>query len=166
MTDDPQSSSAFEKFVALLDSPVFIVTVHAAGERAGCLVGFASQVSMDPPRFLVGLSNKNFTYRVARNAQHLAVHLVSSDDVALAELFGGSTGDEVDKFARCAWTTGPHELPVLTDALAWFSGRIVHTVDFGDHVGFLLEPEGGDVGAKEDIVTTSDVADLEPGHEA
>jgi flavin reductase (DIM6/NTAB) family NADH-FMN oxidoreductase RutF len=167
VTDDSHSGSAFEQFVALLDSPMYVVTANVAGSRAGCLVGFASQVSIDPPRFLVGLSNKNYTYEVARRAEHLAVHLLSADDVALADLFGGRTGDEVDKFAQCAWVDGPNDLPVLTDAIAWFGGRITDAVEFGDHVGFLLEPHVGAVREQSnDIVTSSAVEDLEPGHQA
>src|SRR5262249_37435180 len=49
---------AFEKLVALLNYPMFVVTTEAGGVTAGCLVGFASQ---HPPRFLVGLSMQNHT---------------------------------------------------------------------------------------------------------
>ena len=42
---------AFEKLVDLLDYPMFVVTAHAEGVAAGCLVGFASQTSIHPPRF-------------------------------------------------------------------------------------------------------------------
>ena len=35
------------------------------------------------------------------------VHFVPEEAEDLAELFGGETGDEVDKFERCAWRPGP-----------------------------------------------------------
>ena len=39
--------------------------------------------------------------------------------------------------------------------------------DVGDHVGFLLEPVAGSAPDKfEQLVTFSDVRDLDPGHEA
>jgi flavin reductase (DIM6/NTAB) family NADH-FMN oxidoreductase RutF len=50
-------TEAFEKLVSLLDYPMFVVTTRAGDESAGCLVGFATQVSIRPPRFIVGLSN-------------------------------------------------------------------------------------------------------------
>ena len=56
---------AFEQVVGLLDYPMFVVTTRAGADRAGCLVGFTSQVSINPSRFLVGLSKRNHTYRVA-----------------------------------------------------------------------------------------------------
>lgn len=67
---------AFEEVVGALDYPMFVVTTSVGDRREGCLVGFASQISISPPRFLVGLSNKNRTYRLAAVAEHLAVHLV------------------------------------------------------------------------------------------
>src|SRR5918994_1284699 len=96
----------FNSLVGNLDSPIFIVTAYAGGEPSGCLVGFATQASIDPSRFLVCLSHTNRTYRVGRDADLLGVHFVPEEQAALAELFGGETGDEVDKFERCAWSEG------------------------------------------------------------
>ncbi|MDQ3152615.1 MAG: flavin reductase family protein [Actinomycetota bacterium] len=133
-------TTTFDELVGQLDYSMFIVTATADGERSGCLVGFASQTSIAPPRFLVCLSRNNRTYRVARGSDALAVHFVSADASALAELFGGQTGDETDKFARCAWHEGPEGLPVLDDCGNWFAGCVLAELDLGDHVGFLLDP--------------------------
>lgn len=161
------STDAFEKLVALLDYPMYVVTTRADGQAAGCLVGFTSQVSIGPPRFLVGLSKRNHTYRVAQHAEHLAVHLVPRRHSALTRLFGSETGDKTDKFARCSWRPGPHGLPILDDAAGWFVGDVLNRFDVGDHVGFLLEPVAGHAPDKfEQLVTFTDVRDLEPGHEA
>lgn len=166
MTDDPDREP-FEKVVAALDYPMFVVTTLAAGQRSGCLVGFATQTSINPPKFLVGLSRKNATYRLATEASHLAVHLVAREHLALAELFGTETGDRTDKFARCQWRDGPAGLPILEDAAAWFVGEIVERFDVGDHVGHLLQPIAGEApDGLQDWVTFADVRDLEPGHDA
>ncbi|MGW6919617.1 flavin reductase, partial [Kitasatospora sp. NPDC054939] len=60
----------FESFVALLDTqPVYVVTAaNDAGQRAGCLVGFAGQCSIRPPRFTVWISKVNHTYAVAMHS--------------------------------------------------------------------------------------------------
>ncbi len=39
--------------VTEIDYPMFIVTAAAGGRRAGCLVGFTTQCSIHPPRFLI-----------------------------------------------------------------------------------------------------------------
>jgi flavin reductase (DIM6/NTAB) family NADH-FMN oxidoreductase RutF len=111
-------TEAFEKLVSLLDYPMFVVTTRAGDESAGCLVGFATQVSIRPPRFMVGLSKRNHTYRVAEGASHLAVHLIERRHCGLVRLFGSETDDRIDKFARCAWHSGPEGLPILDDAAA------------------------------------------------
>lgn len=158
---------AFDVLMSSLDYPMFVVTTTANGTQAGCLVGFATQVSIDPRRFLVGLSDKNRTFRVAQHAEHLAVHAISTDEHELASLFGEETGDETDKFARCAWHRGPQELPILDDAAAWFIGRILQRSALGDHVAFLLEPEAGYRRAiRGDLLTFRDVQDLHAGHDA
>jgi flavin reductase (DIM6/NTAB) family NADH-FMN oxidoreductase RutF len=128
------------ELVSALDYPMFIVTVAAGGERAGCLVGFTTQCSIDPPRFLVCLSDKNRTFRVAVEAELMVVHMVPSHAGELADLFGGQTGDAVDKFARCSWRPGPAGTPVLYDCPNWFAGRILQRFAAGDHHAFLLDP--------------------------
>jgi flavin reductase (DIM6/NTAB) family NADH-FMN oxidoreductase RutF len=159
--------SLFDQMVGELDYPMYIATTSAGGVNAGCLVGFASQASINPRRFLVCLSEKNYTTTVAAAATHLAVHLVRADHLGLAQVFGEDTGDQIDKFTRCRWSIGPEEMPVLDDAAAWFVGRIQARIDFGDHVGHLLVPVH--VGLRSPlaaVLSFADVRDFHPGHDA
>lgn len=164
----PESGAeSFESLVALLDYPMFVVTTRAGDVKSGCLVGFASQTSINPPRFLIGLSKRNKTFRVAQDATHLGVHVVAREHIDLARLFGGETGDEIDKFDRCAWHIGPEGVPVLDGAGAWFVGKILDRFEVGDHVGHVLDPIAGQPPAEfTDWVTFADVRDIAPGHEA
>jgi flavin reductase (DIM6/NTAB) family NADH-FMN oxidoreductase RutF len=154
------------ELVAQLDYPMFIVTVAASGERAGCLVGFTTQCSIDPPRFLVCISDKNRTYRVAREAEVLVVHLVPAHATELAELFGSETGDETDKFERCSWHAGPAGTPVLDGCGNWFAGRILERMDAGDHVALLLEPFEAASDPGEGSFEFHRARRMDPGHEA
>lgn len=164
--DKAEGSAAFESLVSLLNYPMFIVTTATDQHRAGCLVGFSSQTSINPPRFLVGLSRKNYTLAVAEDATHLAVHVLPREQLPLARLFGGETGDETDKFADCTWHTGPEGMPILDDAESWFVGKITHRFDVGDHVGHLLEPVAGSAPDElGQLITFSDVRDVDPGHD-
>ncbi len=138
MSASPQE--AFEEIVGELDYPMIIVTAAAGGRRAGCLVGFATQCSISPPRFTVYLSDKNHTYRVARDAEALGVHFLSTEDDDLARLFGGETGDEVDKFAELDWRAAAAGPPLIERCPNRFVGRVLDRRAVGDHVSFLLEP--------------------------
>ena len=160
------TESTFTKLVNQLDYSMLVVTTAVDGERVGCLVGFATQVSIHPPRFLVCLSVKNRTFRVAsRGAGVLGIHFVTQDDVEMAELFGGETGDEVDKFARCEWRPGPEGVPIVSALENWFAGRVLEHFDFGDHHGFLLEPIDGEAGGGDSTLTFHRAKRIEPGHE-
>lgn len=158
---------AFEKLVSLLDYPMYVVTTQAHGVTAGCLVGFASQASIHPLRFLVALSKQNHTFQVAADATHLAVHLFDSEHLDIVRLFGSRSGDTVNKFERCCWHCGPARTPILDDAAAWFVGEILDRFPLGDHVAHLLAPVCGSAPeALDNCVFFRDVRDLEPGHEA
>jgi flavin reductase (DIM6/NTAB) family NADH-FMN oxidoreductase RutF len=160
------AEETFQRLVAQLDYPMFIATVATGGERAGCLIGFATQSSIDPPRFLAGISDKNRTFRVAAGADTMAIHLVPEDASDLAELFGGETGDEVDKFARAEWREGPGGVPLLDGCPNRFVGRIVERIDFGDHVGMVLEPFFAEADEDSAQLGFHRAKRIEPGHEA
>lgn len=171
MTEHPRrplTTEEFDTFVEGLDYPVFVVTVAHEGQRSGCLVGFTTQVSIDPPRMLVCLSVENHTYRLATQASSLAVHVLGDEQHDLAELFGGATGDEVDKFRHTSWREGPGGVPLLDDCPRRTVGRVLERHAFGDHVGFLLEPVAleAESNRPEQPLTLHDVADVEPGHPA
>ncbi|MGI8800875.1 MAG: flavin reductase family protein [Solirubrobacteraceae bacterium] len=135
------AADTFDRVMGEFDTPMVLVTCRPPGEpAAGCLVGFATHCSVDPPRFLACLSHVNHTYGAAGRSAFLAVHLVPGTATRLAELFGGETEEEVDKFTRCAWRPGAYEAPILDECPNWFVGRVLDRRDLGDHTGFLLEP--------------------------
>ena len=158
-----------DAFIDRLDPDMCVVTAAVGSDRAGCLVGFACQCSIEPVRYVVWLSKANRTYRVARTADRLAVHLLTREQRDLAELFGGETGDRTDKFTRVRTRQEAGGAVVLEDAAAWFVGTVVSRTDGGDHVGFLLEPQTW--GARDDtaeapLLRLSDAVSIPPGHPA
>jgi flavin reductase (DIM6/NTAB) family NADH-FMN oxidoreductase RutF len=149
-----------------LDYPMFIVTTAADGERSGCLVGFATQCSVHPIRFAAFISKKNHTYGVGIRAVALAVHVVPRDAMDLAELFGGETGDDIDKFARCEWREGPMGSPILDRCTTWCEGPIVSSLDAGDHQCLIIEPQHGQSDEGIGALTFATAKSIDPGHDA
>jgi flavin reductase (DIM6/NTAB) family NADH-FMN oxidoreductase RutF len=148
-----------------LDYSMLIVTAAGDGRRAGCLVGFATQCSVDPPRYLVCLSRNNRTFGVAEHSDGLIVHFPGAQQSKLVELFGGETGDEVDKFARCSWHDGPLGMPLLDDCPRWFAGMIEDRIPLGDHVGLVLAPCAAASGDGESLLFHR-AKRIDPGHAA
>lgn len=162
MTDD-----AFDTLMASVDPPLVVVTTAADDERAGCLVGFHAQSSIDSEHYSVWLSKANHTYRAGLRAQHFAVHFLTDDDLALAEAFGTRCGAEVDKFADLAVDTDEHGVPLLR-ALPnrLVLERIAVLDDGGDHVCVTARILSAHAGERFTPLRVSDASDLDPGHPA
>lgn len=156
----------FERLMASIDPPMFVLTAHDGAQRSGCLVGFAGQVSIRPPRFLAMVSKLNHTYPIAMATPAVVVHVLREGDHELARHFGALTGDAVDKFAGIDVVDGPAQAPVIV-GVDWFAGRVLRHVDLGDHVGLLLAPhEGSAARADQAQLGIEDVGDISPGHPA
>lgn len=164
--DDAHLTGTWNELLTDLDPSMVIATVAVDGERSGCLVGFTTQCSIDPLRLLVCISHANHTAPIAARAERIAVHVPSRPaHDHLVRLFGTETGDEVDKFARCAWHEGPGGVPLL-DGVACLTGRIETAHDLGDHTGYVLSPEAGERHDPPRPYRLTDTDDLDPGHPA
>ena len=159
------SDDVFGTLMSALDPPLAVVTTAAAGERAGCLVSFHGQSSMAPERYCVFLSKANHTYGVALRASHLAIHFLAADDLPLAELFGGQTGDTVDKFAGLQVTPGPGDVPLLARCPRWLAARRIALLDEGgDHVTVLTEPVAARASGPFTPLRVAEAGHIRPGH--
>jgi flavin reductase (DIM6/NTAB) family NADH-FMN oxidoreductase RutF len=162
MTDD-----RFARIVSSLDAALVIVTAAEGGERAGCLVGFHAQSSIEPVRYCVWLSKANHTYRVGLRATHFGIHFLTTDDHELAELFGTRSGDTVDKFRDLPVGTGAGGVPVLRYCPQRLIVRKIAQLDDGsDHVCITTEPVEQHTTGRFEPLRLSHVEHLQPGHRA
>jgi flavin reductase (DIM6/NTAB) family NADH-FMN oxidoreductase RutF len=161
------TADAFAAVIGSLDPPMIVVTAAVGDERAGCLVGFHSQASIDPERYCVWLSKANHTYRVALLANHLGVHALTEHDRDLAVLFGTRSGDEVDKFTLTDVEDGPEGVPLLPALPHRMVVRKTSLLDDGgDHVCLVTAPVDVATPGPFTPLRLSAVAHLTPGHEA
>ena len=169
-------ADALSSPVQRLDAALVVVTVAVDEERDGALVGFHSQSSIDPPRYVVWLSVANRTTRLAAGAEHLGVHVLAATDHDLAELFGGTTDDDPGpaggKLDQVPWTEGPGGVPLLDAVPIRFVGRVLEWLRpaGGDHHGAVLEPVAGGDDAHRPSVDAPfrlhQTHDISPGHPA
>lgn len=158
---------SFDDMMAMLDTPAFVVTTQVDGHPSGCLVAFATQTSVQPPSFMVGLPLGDPIHEVASKSDNLAVHVLPRSQHALAELFGREPDEQADPFARCAWRGGPLGMPILHDAAAWFVGRTLSRSEVADHVAYLVEPVAvWAPQSSEELLYLSDLDGVDPGQEA
>ena len=67
---------AFEKLVALLNYPMFVVTTQSGGVAAGCLVGFASQATAGVKR----ARRRSTSTRISRRSTSITIQLLSENE--------------------------------------------------------------------------------------
>ena len=166
-TSSPVEPEVADPFTRATDYPLLVVTaVGPDGERSGCLAGFITQCSIDPPRFLVCISRVNRTFEIVHQTSFLALHLLGESQGEVASLFGEETGDEIDKFADLGWHPGPGAVPLLDDCAAWMVVEILHRIDVGDHEAQLTAPIEGGIGNCPGLLTLRSAPPLEAGHPA
>ena len=164
---EAEEADRFDRIVTALDVPMIVVTTASQGRMAGCLVGFHVQSSIDPRRYTVWLSKANHTYRVGLRASAFALHFLGAGDADLAERFGTSTGEHVDKFADLGWTAGLGGAPLLDRCPNRVEARRVAILDEGsDHVCITTAPARVTTNGALTPLRLSAVSHLDPGHES
>jgi flavin reductase (DIM6/NTAB) family NADH-FMN oxidoreductase RutF len=154
-------------YLALIDYPYYVVTVRSPdAEMSGCLAGFVTQCSIDPPNFLVCVSKVNHTFGVAERSSGMGLHLLGEDQVDFARLFGEETGDLVDKFASVDWRLGSTGAPLLVEAAVSLEGQILGHFSVGDHEAFLMRAVRSVAGDHPGLLMFRNAPPLHPGHPA
>lgn len=153
--------------MASLDPPLVVVTTVAEDERAGCLVGFHAQSSIDPERYCLWLSKANHTYRVALRAGHFAVHFLTAADLALAERFGTQSGEDTDKFAGLEVSVDEYGVPLLDACEHRITLERIAVLDDGaDHVCVTTRVLDAATAGRFTPLRVSDAAHLDAGHDS
>jgi flavin reductase (DIM6/NTAB) family NADH-FMN oxidoreductase RutF len=162
LNEGPDDLSAFFDVV---DYPYYVVTVRAPdADMSGCLAGFVTQCSIEPPNFLVCISKVNHTFGVAERSPGMGLHLLGADQGQLAHLFGEETGDVVDKFASVDWRLGSTGAPLLVEAAVSMEGRVLGHFSVGDHEAFLIRAARAVPGGLPGLLTYRNGPSLQPGH--
>ncbi|MFZ0249876.1 MAG: flavin reductase family protein [Acidimicrobiales bacterium] len=164
MTD---ASDDLAPFFDLIDYPYYVVTVRSPeADMSGCLAGFVTQCSIDPPNFIVCISKVNHTFGVAAHAEGMGLHLLGRHQAELARLFGEETGDLVDKFASVDWRLGSTGAPLLVEAAVSMEGQILGHFSVGDHEAFLMRAIRATGSDHSGLLTFRNAPPIHPGHPA
>jgi flavin reductase (DIM6/NTAB) family NADH-FMN oxidoreductase RutF len=159
------SDDAFGELMSSLNPPLVVVTTAVARKRAGCLVGFHTQSSIDPSRYSIWLSKANYTYRLAVQSRYFAVHFLQRADMQLAERFGTLSGNDTDKFQDLDVGAGPDGVPLLSACPHRLVARRTALLDEGgDHVCVVADVVFAESPAEFEPLRLSQAEQLDPGH--
>ena len=111
-----------------------ITATNEQGVRVGLTANSFSSVSLNPPLVSWSLSLHAPSFPIFQDASHFAVHVLATDQRALATKFATSTAD---KFAGVDTIKGLGEAPLLEGSVARFQCRNAYRHYGGDHIIFL-----------------------------
>jgi flavin reductase (DIM6/NTAB) family NADH-FMN oxidoreductase RutF len=122
---------------------VAVITTRDAGGPIGFCASSLTSVSLEPPTVSFAVTTESASGRAWARNRHGLVHLLRSDQQAVAARFARSGPD---KFDTADWRWGPDAQPLLADVLAWMLVSTRIRIAVGDHlllVCDVLEVESG-----------------------
>lgn len=132
----PVDAKALRSVCGQFVTGVTVVTSGASGKVAGTTVNSFTSVSLEPPLVLFCLHNESRLKPVVENCGVYVVNFLAGRQKRLAWAFADGTTAGLRDVAHHHTSTG---VPVLSEALAFVSCRLVNTFEGGDHSIFLGE---------------------------
>jgi 3-hydroxy-9,10-secoandrosta-1,3,5(10)-triene-9,17-dione monooxygenase reductase component len=113
-----------------------VTTVDANGNDIGVTANSFNSVSLTPPMVLWSLARTSTNIDTFLRAKHFAVHVLASDQDALAARFAKRG---IDRFVGLNPTRGPDGIALLDGCAARFECHTAFQYEGGDHVIFVGE---------------------------
>jgi 3-hydroxy-9,10-secoandrosta-1,3,5(10)-triene-9,17-dione monooxygenase reductase component len=120
----------FKEVLGHFVTGVAVVTAAAPEGPVGFTCQTFGALSLEPTLFSFSAVSASNSWPKAREVGVVGVNILSSEQEAIARVFGRS-GQE--KFAGMGWAPGPNGAPLLDGALAHLEGRIEFITTQGDH---------------------------------
>lgn len=135
---------------------LYLVAANENGKDNACIVNTVMQVTQNPVRLLVSISNQNLTHDMVKNTDKLTISvLTEKTPFSVYSHFGYQSGKQVDKFedfedvTRCA--NGCYRLN--RNSSAYFCGTVSESFALDTHTMFLVEVTDADIVSSQTPVT-------------
>lgn len=131
--------SAFHR----LSSGLYIVCSESQGKLYGCVINTLLQLTSKPFQLSIALNKDNATTRAVQESGRFTASVVDETmDMETIGRFGFKSSRDVDKFADFTYEVCQSALPYIeAHCCAWFSCRVVNSIDVGTHILFVGEVE-------------------------
>jgi len=118
----------------LIPSGVFVVTIKSGKKLNAYTAAWVARVSEDPIMIQVAIWEQNYSFTLAQDCSHFAVHILSAGQQDMALHFGRKSGRDTDKLRGHSNHPGICGVPILDDCLAYLECEVVFRQQFGDHM--------------------------------
>lgn len=136
---EPMTPQSLRDVLRFWTTGVAIVSAAREGEMHGMTVNSFTSLSLEPPLVLVSLEQQTRTHGFVQAAGAYAVSLLRQEQKALADLFAGREGGEVDRFEGVDTLVAETGSPILADGMAFFDCRVTGAHQAGTHTVFIGE---------------------------
>ncbi len=127
---------------------VYLCTTWDEGRPTGCVVNSAMQITSSPSTVAVSVNHLNYTNECIKKGGYFAICVLAEDsEPTLIGKFGFSSGKEVDKFDGVAYAVRG-KMPVPDDCCAYFTCKVIDTMETSTHTVFLGEVLDADIPRK------------------
>ena len=125
-----------------INLPVYSISSKTGNSSNMHIITYASQVSMQPKRFVCGIYLGTKTLSNVEENGEFILQLLAAEQYRLVDLLGKKSGNSINKISRlnkkdllAEW----NGCMILKDALAVMHLKIIDDFDGGDHKGFLCD---------------------------
>lgn len=120
---------------------LYVVSSEADGQKAGCVINTAVQVTAEPIRMSVAVHKQNVTAGVISRAGAFTVTaLDQTADMPFIGNFGFRSSDTYDKFEKYQTSVSEVGCPYCPEhACALYACKLIDTIDVGTHYLFIGE---------------------------
>lgn len=122
-----------------IPSGVFVVSLLDGDRMNAYAAAWVVRVSEVPVMIQAAVWNQNYSFELAQNCTHFAVHILENGQQDVANHFGGSSGRDKDKLAEIPLRDSVSGVPVLEDCLAHLECEVIFRRIFGDHIVLVGE---------------------------
>ena len=122
--------------------PVFSISSKAADNNNMHIITYASQISMQPKRFICGIYHGTQTLINVEASGKFVLQLLAENQYRLVDLLGKKSGKTIDKISRLQKRNELAEwngFYILKNCLAVMQLRVVSSFEGGDHKAFLCD---------------------------
>ena len=122
--------------------PVYSISSKAGDNNNMHIITYASQISMQPKRFVCGIYRGTQTLENVTRHNEFVLQLLCAKQYRLVDLLGKKSGKLIDKISRLQKRDELIEwngYMVLKNCLAVMQLKVVSSFNGGDHEGFLCD---------------------------
>ena len=125
-----------------LDLPVYSISSKTAENSNMHIITYASQISMQPKRFICGIYHGTQTLINIETSGEFVLQLLANTQYRLVDLLGKKSGKTIDKISRLQKRNELEEwngFDILKNCLAIIHLKTISSFEGGDHKGFLCD---------------------------